>query len=185
VDPSRRPRIQYCRVVACLALVVAAGVVWAIARPAQVASPPADLGDCNVTADAQSCAVTLPVAPGPAEPFATPDAFGAAKAQLDEARRSGRPAVALFTRDLCRNCEMMKATLRWVRIDFENEVTFLEVNVDDSANLSLVQEAQVRAVPSFLFLSPSGAAKQIDHSIRAADLRAEIEALLAREPEAP
>lgn len=102
--------------------------------------------------------------------------------QVEWALRHHRPALLLFHSTLCRLCRMMDALVQLVRRDFEPEVVFIDVIVDDPANEEVVRWSNGGSIPAFLFLSGTGEVKRIIGPMTQAALRQELAALMVGSP---
>lgn len=90
------------------------------------------------------------------------------------ALRHEQPAMILFYSTYCRPCRMMDSLVQMVKPDYENEVLFIEVIYDDSANAELLRWARVGTIPASYFLTRSGEGQRVIGLMSQADLRTEL-----------
>jgi hypothetical protein len=74
---------------------------------------------------------------------------------------------------------MMEALVQMVRHDYEPDVVFIEVIIDDPANAELLRWAGVGTIPASYFVSRSGEGKKVVGLMKQQDLRAELARLAA------
>jgi thioredoxin-related protein len=96
------------------------------------------------------------------------------RAQIEWARHNRKPAMILFHSGMCEPCRKMDALVQMVRRDYQPTVTFIEVATNDEANWELVVAAEVRSIPTAVFLSASGEATVKAGLMTQAQLRAEL-----------
>ncbi len=121
---------------------------------------------------------------GPALPAATPapdgDPFPASPAaQIAWLQRQRKPAMILFHSTNCIPCKTMEQLVKKVRVDYEPEVVFVDVITNDRANLTLIRQAMIQAIPTTFFVSSSGQSKRVVGAIKEETLRAELSRLKA------
>jgi thiol-disulfide isomerase/thioredoxin len=75
---------------------------------------------------------------------------------LGAALKDKRPVMILFHSTNCQPCKVMEAVTARVRPDFEQDIAFVDVIVSDSANQSLIQEYQIRAIPTTVLIDVKG-----------------------------
>jgi thiol:disulfide interchange protein len=101
------------------------------------------------------------------------------KEQVQWVLRHQRSGMVLFHSNLCRPCRMMEALVQMVRRDYEPDVVFIEVIIDDPANAELLRWAKVGSIPASYFVSRSGEGKRVVGLMKQQDLRAELARLVA------
>ena len=94
--------------------------------------------------------------------------------QAQWALRHHRPAMILFYSTYCRPCMMMDALVQMVKRDYQPDVVFIEVLIDDPANAAILRRAKVGTIPASYFLTRSGEGKRVVGLMKQADLRAEL-----------
>ena len=99
--------------------------------------------------------------------------------QVEWALRHNRAALILFHSTLCRPCRMMDALVQLVRRDYEPDVVFIDVIVDQPANEEVIRWAKMGSIPAFYFLTPSGEGKRIVGAMTQAELREQLATLQA------
>jgi len=99
--------------------------------------------------------------------------------QVEWALRHNRAALILFHSTLCRPCRMMDALVQLVRRDYEPDVLFIDVIIDQPANEEVIRWAKMGSIPAFYFLTPSGGGKRIVGLMTQAELREQLAALQA------
>ena len=97
--------------------------------------------------------------------------------QVDWVLAHRRAALVLFHSTLCRACRMMDALVQMVRPDYEPQVVFIDVSVDQPANEEVIRWANVGSIPAFYFLTPNGDEKRIVGLMTQAELREEMATL--------
>lgn len=100
-------------------------------------------------------------------------------AQIEWVLRYHKPAMVLFHRTNCKPCIAMTASVEQVRPDYEAQVVFVDVITNDQANATLVRQAQIRVIPTTVFITPSGDGRAFVGLMAEADLRAELASLAA------
>jgi len=99
--------------------------------------------------------------------------------QVEWALRHNRAAVILFHSTLCRPCRMMDALVQLVRRDYEPDVLFIDVIIDQPANEEVIRWAKMGSIPAFYFLTASGEGKRIVGPMTQAELREQLATLQA------
>jgi len=98
---------------------------------------------------------------------------------IEWAKANRRPTMILYHSTNCEPCRKMDALVQMVRRDYEPAVLFVDAITSDPANASLVQQAQIHAIPSSVFIKSPGESKTIVGLMTQAALRAELAALSA------
>lgn len=176
------PRVTPWRPIALGVVVVAvAAIVWfKVAGNARMAAVPLDIptgepqsGTPVATAAAGNSSVggeneATDDDPLPADPAG----------QVDWIIRNKRPAMILFHSLTCIPCKAMEELVSKVRSDYEPEIVFIDVVTDDRNNWPLLNQAQIRTIPTSFFILSSGEGKRAIGAMGEAEFRAELDALL-------
>jgi thiol-disulfide isomerase/thioredoxin len=99
--------------------------------------------------------------------------------QVEWAMRSHSPAIILFHSTTCKPCKLMEETVKKVRPDFEAQIAFIDVVVSDGSNADLLRQAQIRAIPTTIFLTISGDSYGFIGAMEEEALRAELARLVS------
>lgn len=134
-------------------------------------------------------AATLPAfEASAATPYAEPtqmaesDPYPADPAQQVEwVLRHNYPAMVFFHSTDCQPCKVMTVLLQQVRPDFDEHIAFIDVITNDRSNAQLVRQAQIRAIPTTVFIMASGQGHGFVGAMKENDLRAELVKLLSEE----
>ncbi len=100
--------------------------------------------------------------------------------QIEWVLRHNHPAMILFHSTNCKPCKVMTGLVQQVRTDFQH-IAFIDVITNDRANAQLVQRAQIRAIPTSVFVMASGQGSGFVGAMSEEDLRAELIKLLVEE----
>ena len=84
---------------------------------------------------------------------------------------SGQPTLAFFHSLTCASCKEMTAIVNQVYPEFADSITLVDVDVYDERNESLMESADIRAIPTVIFFDHSGAAEVRLGVVEAAELR--------------
>lgn len=98
--------------------------------------------------------------------------------QLEWAERHQKPMMILFHSTTCIPCKAMDKLLQQVRGDYEPGIVFVDIITNDRANIGLVQQAGIRAIPTSFFVTSAGEGKRFVGAMQEEALRAELDALL-------
>jgi len=79
------------------------------------------------------------------------------EAQLGQLLAAGKPTLAFFHSNNCKQCIKMMEVVAQVYPEFEGSVALVDVNVYDKANAKLMQVAGIRAIPTQIFYNSAGA----------------------------
>ncbi len=165
------------RRLAAILLLLAVSTSAVVLRNARVPSSVAPLQEpgCpgSLEAEAASCEFDANVTTTE-EPFPA-----GAEAQVNWVLRHHHPALVLFYSQICRPCMMMDALVQMVRRDYEPHVVFIEVAADEPENAALVRRMSIGAVPTSLFILPSGDMKRVSGVMKQQELRAVLAELAA------
>jgi thiol:disulfide interchange protein len=110
---------------------------------------------------------TLPQAVGQTQATAEPEPVGSPigatalpdelpEAQLQRLLTAGQPTLAFFHSNNCIQCTKMMAVVAQVYPEFDDSVALVDVNVYDESNSSLLQRANIRAIPTQIFFDETG-----------------------------
>ena len=81
----------------------------------------------------------------------------------------------------CKPCREMTVVVQEVRPDFDEHIAFIDVITNDRSNAPLVQKAQIRAIPTTVFIMASGQGHGFVGAMKEEDLRAELIKLMSEE----
>lgn len=80
------------------------------------------------------------------------------EAQLDQLLATGEPVFIFFHSTTCVQCIEMTEIVQQVYPDFADTVGLVDVNVYDEKNGNLLQRANIRAIPTLIFVDGQGQA---------------------------
>ena len=101
--------------------------------------------------------------------------------QIEWVLRHNHPAMILFHSTNCKPCKLMTDLVQQVRTDFDEHIAFIDVVTNDRSNAQLVQQAQIRAIPTSVFFMASGQGYGFVGAMNEEDLRAELIKLMSEE----
>ncbi|MGC9399269.1 MAG: thioredoxin fold domain-containing protein [Anaerolineae bacterium] len=78
------------------------------------------------------------------------------EAHLDRLLEEGQPIFAFFHSNTCYQCIEMDKSVQEVYPDFAGQVALVDVNVYDEANGPLLQRAEIRVIPTLIFIDRTG-----------------------------
>lgn len=81
------------------------------------------------------------------------------EAQLEHWLAAGKPTLAFFHSDNCIQCIRMMEIVDLVYPDFAGAVALVDVNVYDQQNQNLLQRADIRLIPTMIFIDQAGQAQ--------------------------
>jgi thiol-disulfide isomerase/thioredoxin len=122
----------------------------------------------------------------PTVPPDDPDAAGLAaadlaalspEAQVDALLAAKQPIFAFFHSNTCKQCIDMTAIVEQVYPDFDGQVYLVDVNVYDKANQNLLRRANLRVIPTLIFVDRSGETWGYTGVMPATDLREQLQTL--------
>ena len=116
-----------------------------------------------------TAAVTSGVDPFPESPAA----------QVEWVARNKKPALILVHSTTCIPCKLMEQLVGKVRADYEPDVVVVDVIITDRANLDLIRQLGIQAIPTTFLVSSSGQAKRVLGAMKEEALRAELASLKA------
>ena len=96
-----------------------------------------------------------PIADTP-EATSTPALNLLPEAQLDRLLQAGEPVFLFFHSNTCTQCIRMTGIVEEVYPDFSDSVALVDVNVYDERNKGLLQRANIRAIPTLIFVDREG-----------------------------
>ena len=82
----------------------------------------------------------------------------------------------------CVPCKEMAATVEEVRPDYEGKVTFVDVDVYDTANTNFCRSARIQVIPTTVLVNARGEESRQVGAIEADQLRDMLNQLLAATP---
>jgi len=173
--PSTRRFASY-RLIAG-ALVVGAAIVILGVKAARDTTNSLDLPEAQVSAAVGDPGLSeAAVIPGKAGNDPYPTGPGA---QVDWVLRNQKAAMILFHSTNCKPCIVMDNLVQKVKGDYEPHLVFIDVITNDRSNMELIQQAQIRAIPTSIFLGESGKAKGFVGAMPEDALRAELDNLIS------
>ncbi|MFO7695636.1 MAG: thioredoxin family protein, partial [Anaerolineae bacterium] len=87
------------------------------------------------------------------------------------------PAMVIYRSTTCIPCVAMGKLIEQVRADYEPEVAFVTVLTDASANILLVRQAGIQAIPTSFFLGRDGQPIKVLGAMDESTLRDRLQAL--------
>jgi len=75
---------------------------------------------------------------------------------LDRLLAAREPVFLFFHSNTCVQCVKMTGIVEEVYPDFSDSVALVDVNVYDEKNRSLLQRANIRAIPTLIFIDMEG-----------------------------
>ncbi len=96
---------------------------------------------------------------------------------LEEALNNGKPTLIEFYANWCTTCQAMAEDMGQLRQQYDNQLNFVMLNVDNSKWLPEVLQYRVDGIPHFVYLNNSGEAiaetiGEIPQTVMAANLDA-------------
>lgn len=79
-----------------------------------------------------------------------------AEAMLNQLIASGKPTFVFYHSTDCYTCKVMMATVAEIYPEFQDAVALVDVNVYDASNQNLLQKAQIRSIPTQVFIDGTG-----------------------------
>lgn len=77
---------------------------------------------------------------------------------LEVALENGRPTLMEFYADWCTSCQAMAADVQALKQNYQDQINFVMLNVDNSKWLPEILRYQVNGIPQFVFLNQGGKA---------------------------
>jgi len=99
------------------------------------------------------------------------------EAQLGRLLAAGKPTLAFFHSNNCKQCIKMMEVVAQVYPEFEGAVALVDVDVYDQANAKLLQVARIRAIPTQIFYNSSGEGQVVLGAMEPEELRAYMRSL--------
>jgi len=99
------------------------------------------------------------------------------EAQLGRLLAAGKPTLAFFHSNNCKQCIKMMEVVAQVCPEFEDSVALVDVNVYDKANARLLQAAGIRAIPTQIFYNSSGKGQVVLGAMEPEQFRAYLRSL--------
>lgn len=96
---------------------------------------------------------------------------------LDRLLAEGQPILAFFHSTTCAPCIQMDGIVKEVYPEFQDRVGLVDVNVYDKGNQNLLRRANLRVIPTLIFIDRSGTAKGYTGVMPADELHAQLQAL--------
>ena len=131
-----------------------------------LAAPTATVAGTPVSDPPLSAATPLP-----------PASTSSPEEQLDRLLAEERPVLAFFHSMTCVPCIQMDGIVKEVYPDFQDKVGLVDINVYDKSNQNLLQRANLRVIPTLIFIDSNGEAKGYTGVMPADDLRAQLQVL--------
>ncbi len=168
-------------VLAGVALLVV-GVLWLKGRPAASESVGVDLPAPALPTATKTAVVPLPTAevsaPVASETGDLAPADGESpEAHMERMLAAGTPVFAFFHSNTCYQCTEMAKIVEQVYPGFSDSVALVDVNVYDDANQSLLQQAEIRVIPTLIFIDRAGEGQVSTGVMPAEELQATLTAL--------
>ena len=126
-----------------------------------------------------TAAVVGTMASGPPLAAATPlvGTASSPEAQLDLLLAEGQPVLAFFHSMTCTPCIQMDEIVKEVYPEYQDRVGLVDVNVYDKGNQNLLRRANLRVIPTLIFIGRNGEGKGYTGVMPADALREQLEAL--------
>lgn len=175
-------------------MVLVVGVLWLKNHPAASEGTGAEALPTVVTPTNKEASATLPaITLAPTEASASvdeampmevnplvPRADESPEAHLDRLLDEGQPIFAFFHSNTCHQCTQMAAIVAEVYPEFETAVALVDVDVYDTANQSLLSRAEIRVIPTLIFINPAGEGQGYTGVMPAEQLQETLTTLAAR-----
>ena len=132
-------------------------VYWFKNRPADASLPPVP----TLAVPAEAAAVTMPP---------LPTAEASIETQLQAYLDAHQPMLVFFHSQTCESCQLMSERLEQVYPDFADRVALVDVDVYAPQNQNLVMRAQIRSIPTMVFVTPDGEGQSFIGPMEVTDL---------------
>ena len=129
------------------------------------------MGATSAASSTESTQIKQQMAPLPTEPAA----------QLEWVLRYSKPAMILFHSTNCKPCLVMMDIVQRIRTDFEAQIVFIDVVTNERSNAELVRQAQIRSIPTSVFITASGEGYGFIGVMEEEELLAELTKLTSEE----
>ena len=106
-----------------------------------------------------------------------PPASSSPEEQLDRLLAEGQPVLAFFHSTTCKPCIQMDEIVKEVYPGYQETVGMVDVNVYDKSNQNLLRRANLRVIPTLIFIDRSGEAKGYTGVMPADALHEQLQAL--------
>ena len=98
--------------------------------------------------------------------------------QVEWAMRHKKPMMVLFHSTNCIPCKAMEKLVNQIRSDYDPGIVFVDVITNDRANIELIRQVGIQAIPTSFFINASGQGKRFVGAMKEDALRAELAELL-------
>jgi thiol-disulfide isomerase/thioredoxin len=102
-------------------------------------------------------------------------------AQVDWVLENKKAALILFHSTNCKPCIAMTALVEEIRPDYAEQIVFVDVVTNDTANATLVRRAGIQTIPTTYFITSSGTGHGYIGLMKEEDVRAELDKLIVTE----
>lgn len=99
--------------------------------------------------------------------------------QVDWLLRQGKPGMVLAHSSTCIPCKQMEKIVAAVQPDYEADIAFIDVLVNDPANQRLMSRLRTMSIPTSYFVDSAGAIRQAVGVIPEENLRQVLDGLRA------
>jgi thiol:disulfide interchange protein len=93
---------------------------------------------------------------GSSQPEAITSSSKLAQAQLDAALNAGKPTLAFFHSNNCKQCIIMVKTVAQVFPEFSSSVALIDIDVYDPNNQALLKSVGLQYIPTLIFYDQHG-----------------------------
>ena len=131
-----------------------------------LSAPTATVAEASVPDPPLSTVTSLP-----------PASASSAEEQLDRLLAEGQPVLAFFHSMTCKPCIQMDGIVKEIYPDFRERVGLVDVNVYDKGNQNLLRRANLRVIPTLIFIDRSGEALGYTGVMPANALREQLQTL--------
>lgn len=107
----------------------------------------------------------------------TPTPALSPEAQFDHILATGKPALAFFHSTTCIQCVQMTEIVEQVYPEFAGSVALVDVNVYDQRNANLLRRADIRVIPTLIFIDRSGQGRGYLGVMEVDELKKQLQAL--------
>lgn len=115
----------------------------------------------TIAVPAEAAVVTMPP---------LPTAEGSIETQLQAYLDAHQPMLVFFHSQTCESCRLMSERLEQVYPDFADRVALVDVDVYAPQNQNLVMRAQIRSIPTMVFVTPDGEGQSFIGPMEVTDL---------------
>jgi len=171
---------RWSQVVIVAGLIILAGILLILKEQTRTADVSPSMGlpapiEAPSTAPDQASWPTT-VADGPTRLPTTPPPE-LPEAQFDRLLAESRPIFAFFHSNTCAKCVQMMGIVDQVHPEFAEQVALVDVNVYEEGNSNLLQRAQIRVIPTLIFIDRTGQGQVYTGVLPADALREQLRAL--------